>query len=227
MASDIEEDNLEFLSATFPSEGAQQLTDKLLHIAEDNIPKRSVSIRKSTHPWLTERGEEAVRRNHAAQGTDQEAEAARECSDILLQEHYDYVGNMRVKLLDAKPSSKAWWANARRLTDRKQRVSNIPALKRGTEWILEAEEKANCFVSASEAKNTMSNEELNEYSEIACTHPIFYCGPPTVEATEKTLASLDEDSALGPDLVPTRILKRCAKVLAPILHMLILGILKF
>ena len=60
----------------------------------------------------------------------------------------------------------------------------------------------------------MINEELNEYSEIACTHPIFYCGPPTVEATEKALASLDEDSALGPDLVPTRILKRCAKVLS-------------
>ena len=73
----------------------------------------------------------------------------------------------------------------------------------------------------------MNDQEANEYSEITCTHPIFHCGLPTIEATEQALASLDEDSALGPDLVPTRILKRCAKVLAPILHLLLLAILKF
>ena len=106
-------------------------------------------------------------------------------------------------------------------------MSNIPALKRGTEWILEAEEKANYFVNAFEANNSMNDQEANEYSEIAYVHPVFFCGQPTVEAVEKTLASLDEDSAIGPDLVPTRILKRCAKVLAPALHLLILAILKF
>ena len=36
---------------------------------------------------------------------------------------------------------------------------------------------------------------------------------------------LDEDSALGPDLLPTRILKRCAAVIAPVLHALVLLIL--
>ena len=103
----------------------------------------------------------------------------------------------------------------------------MPVLKHGVEWIREPEEKANCFVSVFEAKNIMIDAEANEYFEIAYTHPIFFCGLPTVEATEKALASLDEDSALGPDLVPTRILKRCAKVSAPGLHLLILAILKF
>ena len=69
-------------------------------------------------------------------------------------------------------------------------------------------------------------KQLN-YFDIACVHPILFCGMPTVEAIEKTLASLDEDSSNGPDLVPTRILKRCAKALAPALHLLILAILKF
>ena len=69
----------------------------------------------------------------------------------------------------------------------------------------------------------MNDQEANEYSEIAYVHPVFFCGQPTVEAVEKTLASLDEDSAIGPDLIPTRILKRCAKVLAPALHLLISG----
>ena len=139
----------------FPSDGAKRLTEQLLRIAGENIPKRSVTIRKSTHPWLTERGEEAVRRKHAAQGTEKEAEAASECSNILMEEHYDFVRKMRTKLMEAQPASKSWWSNARRLTDRKQRVSNIPALKCGTEWILEAEDKANCFANAFEAKNSM------------------------------------------------------------------------
>jgi hypothetical protein len=101
----------------------------------------------------------------------------------LLDEHYDFVGKIRQKLMDAKPSSKTWWANARRLTDRKHGVSNIPALKRGTEWILEAEEKANCFANAFESKNIMIDAEINEYSEVPNVHPTFFCGMPTIEAT--------------------------------------------
>ena len=87
MTSNIRETNWEFLAAKFPSEG----TEELLNIAEENIPRRSANIRKSTHPWLTERREEAVRRKHAAQGREQETEAARKCSEILLEEHYDFV----------------------------------------------------------------------------------------------------------------------------------------
>ena len=41
------------------------------------------------------------------------------------------------------------------------------------------------------------------------------------------MKALDEDSALGPDLLPTRILKQCAHALAPILHTLIIAILTF
>ena len=39
------------------------------------------------------------------------------------------------------------------------------------------------------------------------------------------MKTLDEDSALGPDMLPTRILKQCAHVLAPVIHKLILAIL--
>ena len=60
----------------------------------------------------------------------------------------------------------------------------------------------------------------NEYIEIHNAPLFFYCGLPTVEAMENAFKSLDGDSALRLDMVPTRILKRCAKVLAPVLHML-------
>ena len=154
-----------------------------------------------------------------------EAEAARECSAILLEEHYAYVQTMRAELLDAKPASKHWWAKVRRIRNRKQQVSSIPALKDGANWILEADAKANCFATTFESKNTMIDEEANEYTEILDSHPTFYCGLATVEATEQALKTLDEDSALGPDTLPTRILKQRAHVLTPVLHKLILAIL--
>ena len=224
MASNIEEANLEFLSSTFPFEGVQRLTETVLRIAEERIPKGSLTIRKSTHPWLTERGEEAVRRKHAAQGTEQEAEAARECSDILMEEHYDFVRKMRTKLMDAKPSLKSWWANARRLTDRKHKVSHIPALKRGTEWILDAESKANCFASSFETKNIMIDAKVNEYSKITYLHSTLFCGMPTIETTKTALKTLHENNDLNPDMIPTRILKQCANALAKILHKLRISI---
>ena len=91
MVSNIRETNWEFVSATFSSERAKRFIEELLHIAEENITRRPASIRKTTHPWLTERGEEEARRKHAAQGTEQEAATARECSDILLEELFDFV----------------------------------------------------------------------------------------------------------------------------------------
>ena len=61
----------------------------------------------------------------------------------------------------------------------------------------------------------MIEEVANEYSEIHNAHSVFYCG---------ALKRLDEDSALGPDMALTRILKRCAKILAPVLHMQMVAI---
>ena len=81
-----------------------------------------MSIKKTTHPWLTQRREEAVRQKHEAQGTEREAEAARECSETLLEEHYDFVRSMRLKLAEARPASKNWWTKVKGLMNRKQRV---------------------------------------------------------------------------------------------------------
>ena len=152
------------------------MTEKLLHIAEDNTHKHLVSISKSTRSSLTERVEDAVGRQHEAQGTDREAAAAQECSAILLDEHYDFVRKMRLDLVEAKPAFKKWWSKIRHLMNSKQRVSNIPALKDGTAWILDAEGKANCVVSCFETKNLMIEEVANEYSEIHDVHLVVYCG---------------------------------------------------
>ena len=73
----------------------------------------------------------------------------------------------------------------------------------------------------------MNEEVANEYFGIHNADPIVYCGLRIIEATEKNMKSLKQENALGPDMVPTRILKRCAKVSAPVLHMLIVAVLTF
>ena len=88
-----------------------------------------------------------------------------------------------------------------------------------------AEEKANYFAYTFATKNIMIKDEDNKYSEIAYDHSTFYCGFQTIEATEKALSMLDSHNALCPDIVPTKLLKRCSHVLAPILHKLIIAIL--
>ena len=52
------------------------MTETLLKLNENNIPRRSVVIQKSTPPLLTERGEETARRKHAAYGSAMETELA-------------------------------------------------------------------------------------------------------------------------------------------------------
>ena len=65
----------------------------------------------------------------------------------------------------------------------------------------------------------MIDDEANEDSAILKARHAFVCCFPTVDVTDKALKSLDEYSALGLDMLPTRILKRCAHVLVPVLHM--------
>ena len=74
----------------------------------------------------------------------------------------------------------------------------------------------------------MLTAEIDKHSEIQIIHDApAKAGLPTTETTQKILMQLDEDIDLGPDVLPARILKRCAAVIAPVLHALILLILHF
>ena len=204
------------------------MTEKLLHIAEESIPKKMVTVKKSTHPWLSSECEEAVRRKHAAEGTDRESDMAKECSAVFMEHHYAFINKMRAELANTKKSSKSWWSKARQLLDQKSKTSSIPAMKQGSTWILDAKGKADIFADTFAKKNVMIEIEENKYSEITILEETpAQAGLPSIETTQKVLMQLDEDSALGPDLLPTRILKRCAAVVAPLLHALILLILQY
>ena len=134
----------------------------------------------------------------------------------LAQAYKEHVAKTKAEMIEMPASSKHWWKRAKELQRRVGTVSGVPALKEKKTWVFEAEEKANLFAKTFTAKNVLPAEEHNEYSmvETARTNSQKPVLGVSVEAVEAELVGLNAESATGPDLLPTRVLKECGKALA-------------
>ena len=77
--------------------------------------------------------------------------------------------------------------------------------------------KADLLAQTLGAKYTLAERVDNEYSELAeesLTWEADHTRVLTIKAACKVMSNLKEDSATGPDKVPTRIIKRCAQSLS-------------
>ena len=217
------------LSQVSACEGASILTETILSMASNYIPKRFLQERKSTHPWLNDRAMRAVAAKQAARGTDRELEEQANCSACILEEYNKYVDRERERLKSSKQDSKAWWARTRRLLQQKGVVTSIPALKDGSGTLLfDSKLKADEFVASLASKFVLPVAHVNDYSEI---EPSSYRGqamlPPTTQNDcAEVLRKLDIDSGTGPDLLPARILKVCYEQLSLPVFLLFLRILE-
>ena len=153
---------------------------------------------------------------HSLRGSEQEGAANVECSKILMEEYNEYVHRTRRKLQELPRGSKSWWTLSRQLMQKKTSSTGIPALKSSDgSWILDSEKKADRFAEVFQSKCKMNDAEVNEYITISVTgHEQEDLPDVTTQQAMKGLQSLDESSATGPDLLPTRVLRRCAASLA-------------
>jgi hypothetical protein len=173
--------------------------------------------RKSTHPWLNDTVRSLVAKKHEADGTADETKAREACSKGILDAYATFAGKTKEQLLQLRRASKGWWTKTRHLLQQRATNSSIPALKDPTGcWVLKAEGKATLFATTFVNKYHLAAERKNRYTRIE-PHPFNEqkpLRPITDEAACKTLGNLDVDSATGPDQLPSRILKTCAKALA-------------
>jgi len=198
-------------------DGAKQLTTFILDLAVKYIPKRELHERKCTHPWMNEKVIQQVKAKRAAEGTAREAECRASCSACIIQEYYRYICRQRQHLQKLPRGVKGWWSKSRSLMMKKTTISSIPALKDSKgQWILESRQKANLFAETFSKKYVLAPEVVNEYTPLQRTN-----GPQQTNLyelkekdAEDVLTKLRADSGTGPDLLPARILKICAKVLA-------------
>ena len=160
---------------------------------------------------------ELVRQKHLCAGTVDEQKACETCSAGIRKEFWKYVSKEKERLLREPPASKGWWSMTRRLLGQQEKVCSIPALKTTEgEWCRDAKSKADHLAVTFKAKYKMPEKTPNYYSELEAPYykkqgPI---GQITEELAEKILEDLRSDSATGPDELPARVLKECAKVLA-------------
>ena len=204
------------LTSLGADEAAAYFTSQLHSVLGQCVPRKRVLERKSTHPWLTEQVLELVAAKQQAKGTPEEAQAATACSKATLEAYWAYVERVKKELAELKAGSRKWWSKSTELLELKGKTCSIPALKNiDGEWVTTAKGKADLFAKTFGDKYVLHEAEVNEYStlEIALEPTGAWCLPIEKDA-EEVLQAVREGSATGPDFVPTRVFKVCAKELA-------------
>ena len=138
-----------------------------------------------------------------------------DCNETLGYEYEKYVLKVREEIRDLPRGSKEWWRLNRILLGRSVKSGKgIPPLREPSgEWIMENEEKANLFAKTFAAKSTLP-EKVGEWkTEVSAARQssfkLLRC-----KKTEAILKKIDVDKSTGPDQLPGRVLKACARELA-------------
>ena len=115
-----------------------------------------------------------------------------------------------------KKGSNQYWKKSATVLGAPGKTCSIPALKNEDgSWITASKDKANILAKTFKSKNVLPDKVENEYSalnkEKVSQDELFF---PVVGQTLQELEGLREDSGTGPDLLPAKILKKCARKLA-------------
>ncbi len=221
----IEHNDWNYLRTLPVDIAAGVLTRQLLDFVGEFTPVKTLVERPGTHPWLNDKCLELIQAKRRAEGTDNYKEVAAACSQGIFEEFLVFVKSSRNRLRRVKRGSKFWWRLSAQLMDRSKSRSGIPALKHGDEWILDSAGKANRFETVFSAKCMLPDEQFNEFSIVGwpMVSDVWLRVRPRREF--KVLLDLDESSGTGPDMLGTKILKRCASVLALPIAILVRSIL--
>ena len=196
---------------------APKLVDFILRCANRFIPKKELQERKSTHPWINQRCEAAIALKNSFANTHLAEEKALECSSILRREHCRYVDEVRQKILALPRNSKQWWKLNRILLENQASKSAVPCLKDlSGHWVADSYQKANLFAKSFQEKfelpaaaNNPDSVAQRDYS-----HNPLSTSRVRTRTARRILEQLDEKKSTGPDFLPAKILRRCARALA-------------
>ena len=125
----LEEFNWEFLRSDHPDDGAINLTNTILELAEIAIGRTTITECKSTHPWLTDEIIESQRWKKHFEGTEREVQATLDHSELIRTTREEYIKRTRHELRNMKKASKQWWKTSGNLLGDDGKACAIPAMK--------------------------------------------------------------------------------------------------
>jgi len=212
-----EEDWGAFFQDKNADEATEALTQKILETVDANIPSRWVEDKVYAHPWLNDACRDALRRKHEAMGTDAFTTKRDECTKVFVDTFQAYHKKVREKLKEMSPSSRGWWKLSDSLLTKANGQENIPPL-RGPDktWAKTAQEKAAELARVFRNKSVLPESRTNAYTPLdePCLAQMNGFLRVRKRKVLQILKNLDETSGTGPDLLPTRILKKCCAELA-------------
>ena len=193
---------------------AQQITDYILSCAKRFIPILDQAFPNKSHPWLTDECIGYVARKHSTEGTSGYDANRNACTEALLQGYKDYAARTKTKISALPVSSNKWWKLCGALMVKSSSSCNVPPLQ-GTDgvWALSPSAKAEVLAKSFQSKFTLA-EGIDDDSTV--NGGAFESGFLLVRTrwTLQLLSKLGESSATGPDGIPSRVLKYCARELA-------------
>ena len=206
-----------FLENLDADEATEQFTALVVASIEAHVPSRWITEKVYAHPWLNDACRLALQQKHAAVGTLDFPAARDTCTTTFREAHHAYVSKVREDLKGLSPSSRGWWKLSGTLLTKANGRENIPPLRSAEDnWAKSASEKATELAAVFRAKSVLPEGEVNEHSPLqdpSVEQMPGFCRLRT-RTVKKILKALDESSGTGPDLLPARVLKRCADALA-------------
>ena len=95
LKKDLEEEYWTFITSLSADDAAVHLSSRVLELAKKNIQKTVICDRKSSHSWLNDSVLQAVAKKKEAEGTPQEKNLAKECSEVVKREYFNWVAEVR------------------------------------------------------------------------------------------------------------------------------------
>ena len=206
-----------FFEELSADEAAERFTAKLLQAVEQCIPVKWILDKVYAHPWINDECRRALSEKHAAIGTESFIEKRDACTETFRAAHRSYVARTREELKGMSSSSRGWWKLSGSLLTKARGTANIPPLKLNEDqWATTAQSKADELAKTFRAKSQLLQGETNAYTmlETATSHRMPGFLRLRVRDVRKLLKALDEFSGTGPDMLPSRVLKRCAEEIA-------------
>ncbi len=213
-----------------PSVAVDVFSSMILDFSRRHIPRKTISERKGSHPWLDEACLRAIQRKHECSGLASFEDAARACTNTISAAHAVFIDKKKAELRSLKRGSKKWWKIAKGLLDGATTNAGIPSLRAADgSWIHDAVGKADTFAEMLSDKFVLppevdAGDGLGAESDLGAEVSMSGFVLIRERWVRRELKGLRTDQATGPDEIPARILKECASVLCRPLCRILRGI---
>ncbi|MEW8544385.1 MAG: reverse transcriptase family protein [Candidatus Thiodiazotropha sp.] len=204
-------------------ENVQQITEALFSAAENTIPNKTVTIRPATHPWITSRIRQLIRkrkhifRQYKRTLDNQYWEKYKHfrnkiVSDIRKSKN-DYFDKLDTLLSTDTTNMKLFWKTSKQLLNVAKSSSSIPTLVQNDEYAEDDYQKANMLNTyfSSQAKVVDDCRPLPELLPVQCMLNSILI---TSQDVSDVLRNLNVNKACGPDLLSPHLLKEASGILA-------------